>query len=121
MINSGYLEQGLHQVYWEEWGNPKGTPIAIIHGGPGGGINHKWGQFFRPQSKNGFWRIIYIDQRGCGKSLPFGQTQDNSTEDLIFDMETLRTHLHIDAWALFGGSWGTTLSLAYGLLTQRDV
>lgn len=115
MIQSGFIHQGLHQIYWEEWGNPTGTPIVIVHGGPGGGMNHKWGQFFRPNSKKGFWRVIYIDQRGCGKSLPFGEVKDNSTHDLINDMELVRQHLHIEKWALFGGSWGTTLNLAYGI------
>jgi proline iminopeptidase len=115
MIQSGFINQAQHQVYWEEWGNPEGTPIVIVHGGPGGAMNHKWGQFFRPDSKNGFWRIVYIDQRGCGKSLPFGETQNNSTDDLIEDMEKIRQVLNIDKWALFGGSWGTTLSLAYGV------
>lgn len=99
----------LHRLYWEECGNPNGKPILFLHGGPGGGINPTYRQYFHPQK----WRVILFDQRGCGKSTPHAELQDNTTWDLVADIEKLRHHLQIDKWTVFGGSWGSTLALAY--------
>lgn len=99
----------LHRLYVEEVGHPQGKPVLFLHGGPGGGINPIYRQFFDPQR----WRVILFDQRGCGRSLPHAELQDNTTWALVNDIETLRQHLDIDRWTVFGGSWGSTLALAY--------
>lgn len=110
-MTTGYLSRDKHQIYWQELGNPEGVPVVIVHGGPGGQTNPKWGNFFNHKKH----RIIFFDQRGCGKSLPFGLTKDNTPEHLVQDMEALRQELGVDKWFIFGGSWGTTLALLYGL------
>lgn len=99
----------LHELYFEESGNPKGKPALFVHGGPGGGTDAKHRTFFDPKK----YRIILFDQRGCGKSKPFASLEDNTTWHLVQDMETLRQHLRIEKWQVFGGSWGSTLALAY--------
>ncbi len=99
----------LHEVYWEESGSPGGTPVAFIHGGPGGGTSPDQRRFFDPSA----YRIILFDQRGCGQSRPHASLEDNTTWDLVADMERIREHLRIDRWVVFGGSWGSTLGLAY--------
>ena len=99
----------LHTLYVEESGNPNGKPVVFLHGGPGGGTAPICRQYFDPK----FWRIIIFDQRGCGQSLPFAELKDNTTWDLVRDIETIRKHLKIERWLVFGGSWGSTLSLAY--------
>jgi len=101
----------IHNIYVEESGNPNGQPIIFLHGGPGGGCGEKQRRFFDPK----FYRIILFDQRGCGKSTPLGETKENTTKDLINDIETIRKHLKIEKWILFGGSWGSSLALAYGV------
>ena len=101
----------LHNIYIEESGNPNGQPIIFLHGGPGGGCGAKQRRFFDPKH----YRIILFDQRGCGKSTPLGETKENTTEDLVSDMEIIRKHLNIEKWILFGGSWGSSLALAYGV------
>ena len=101
----------LHNIYVEESGNPNGQPIIFLHGGPGGGCGAKQRRFFDPKH----YRIILFDQRGCGKSTPLGETKENTTKDLINDIETIRKHLKIEKWILFGGSWGSSLALAYGV------
>jgi proline iminopeptidase len=107
---TGFLKvSDLHQVYWEESGNPKGKPVVFLHGGPGGGTDPKMRRFFDPRR----YRIVLFDQRGCGKSLPHASLFENTTWDLVADMEKLRTHLSIERWLVFGGSWGSTLALAY--------
>jgi len=103
------LDSG-HCMYWEESGNASGTPIVFLHGGPGAGSTPDHRRFFDPS----FYRIIVFDQRGCGRSEPAGEISANSTPHLIADMERLRAHLAIDRWVVFGGSWGSTLALAYG-------
>jgi len=100
----------LHSMYWEESGNPRGVPVLYLHGGPGGGTSPRARQFFDPQH----YRIVLYDQRGAGKSVPLGECRRNTTGLLIEDMERLRVHLGISRWLLFGGSWGSTLALAYG-------
>lgn len=108
---TGYLSRGMHQIYWEQQGNPDGVPVVIVHGGPGGQINPRWGEFFDPK----IHRLIFFDQRGCGQSKPFGLTQENNVASLVEDMEALRETLGIKKWFIFGGSWGTTLALLYGV------
>lgn len=98
-----------HSIYVEESGNSKGTPIIFLHGGPGGGTGPKQRRFYDPNH----YRIILFDQRGCGKSTPAGGIVNNTTDDLLTDIETIRKHLKIENWILFGGSWGSTLALAY--------
>ncbi len=98
-----------HTIYVEECGNPDGVPVLFVHGGPGGGSDARSRRFFDPA----FWRIVLFDQRGCGRSTPFAETGANTTWHLVDDMEAIRETLDIERWALFGGSWGSTLSLAY--------
>jgi proline iminopeptidase len=100
---------GGHAIYFEECGHPAGKPVLIIHGGPGGGTNPTMRRFHDPSR----YRIILFDQRGCGRSLPHASIDNNTTWDLVGDMERLRAHLRIERWQLFGGSWGSTLALAY--------
>ncbi|QIW10986.1 prolyl aminopeptidase [Francisella sp. LA112445] len=99
----------IHTIYFEECGNPTGKPVVFIHGGPGGGISPGARQYFNPEK----YRIILVDQRGCGKSTPFAELRENTTSDLINDFETIRKKIKIDKWMIFGGSWGSTLGLAY--------
>jgi proline iminopeptidase len=100
---------GSHELYFEESGNPKGKPVVFLHGGPGGGTEAKHRRYFDPAA----YRIVLFDQRGCGKSTPFASLEANTTWDLVVDMERLRSHLEIERWQVFGGSWGSTLALAY--------
>ena len=102
---------GSHLMYWEQSGNPRGTPILFLHGGPGAGAAAAHRRFFDPRH----YRIVIFDQRGCGRSAPHGELADNSTSHLVNDIEALRRHINIDRWILFGGSWGSTLALAYGI------
>jgi proline iminopeptidase len=99
----------LHEIYWEESGNPRGKPVVFVHGGPGGGTEPKQRRFFDPTA----YRIVLFDQRGSGKSTPYASLVDNTTQHLVADMEQLRAHLDIERWQVFGGSWGSTLALAY--------
>ncbi|MGB3640739.1 MAG: prolyl aminopeptidase [Rivularia sp. (in: cyanobacteria)] len=99
----------LHTISFEESGNPQGKPIVVLHGGPGGGCPSYYRQYFNPEK----WRLIMFDQRGCGKSTPHAELRENTTWDLVSDIEKIREHLKIDKWVVFGGSWGSTLSLAY--------
>jgi proline iminopeptidase len=98
-----------HEIYFEESGNPRGKPVLFVHGGPGGSTQPGQRRFFDPSA----YRIVLFDQRGCGRSRPFASLVDNTTWDLVADMERLREHLGVERWMLFGGSWGSTLSLAY--------
>lgn len=99
----------VHQIYYEECGNPKGKPVLFVHGGPGAGCDNRARSFFDPRA----YRIVLFDQRGCGRSKPHASLNDNTTWHLVEDMETIRKHLGIDRWMVFGGSWGSTLGLAY--------
>jgi len=99
----------VHELYWEESGNPNGKPVVFVHGGPGGGTEPKHRRYFDPDA----YRIVLIDQRGCGRSTPFASLEENTTWDLVADMEKVRITLGIEQWLVFGGSWGSTLALAY--------
>jgi len=99
----------VHSMYWEECGNPAGIPVVFLHGGPGAGSTPKHRRFFDPCA----YRIIVYDQRGAGHSTPLGELRENTTPHLIADLETLREHLNVERWVVFGGSWGSTLAIAY--------
>ncbi|MEG4392764.1 prolyl aminopeptidase [Microcoleus sp. BROC3] len=108
--NEGELKvSDLHTIHFEESGNPEGKPIVLLHGGPGGGCPPFYRQYFDPEK----WRLVMFDQRGCGQSKPHAELQENTTWDLVNDIEKLREYLNIHQWVVFGGSWGSTLSLAY--------
>ncbi|MDB5797494.1 MAG: pip [Paucimonas sp.] len=108
---SGHLPvDDLHILYWEECGNPAGMPVLFLHGGPGGGLSPAHRRFFNPAH----YRIVLFDQRGAGRSTPLGEVRANTTPLLVADIERLRVMLGIEQWLLFGGSWGSTLALAYG-------
>jgi proline iminopeptidase len=109
--DQGFLAvSSLHTLYYEQCGNPAGKPVVFLHGGPGGGIDPIYRQYFDPSR----WRVVLFDQRGCGKSRPYAELRENTTWDLVADIEKLRQHLGIDRWVVFGGSWGSALALAYG-------
>ncbi len=99
----------VHELYFEESGNPTGKPVVFLHGGPGGGTDPKQRRFFDPAK----YRIVLFDQRGCGKSTPHASLEDNTTWHLVSDIEALREEVGVDRWQVFGGSWGSTLALAY--------
>jgi len=107
----------LHEVYWEESGNPNGVPVLGLHGGPGGGSSPEMRRFFDPER----YRIILFDQRGCGRSTPHSELRENTTWDLVADAEALRTVLGIEKWLVFGGSWGSTLALSYAVTHTENV
>lgn len=107
---TGYLPvSSLHTLWYEESGNPKGVPVVFLHGGPGGGTSPNMRRFFDPAH----YRIVLFDQRGCGRSTPRTELAENTTWHLVDDIERLRVHLGIERWFVFGGSWGSTLALAY--------
>jgi len=107
----GWMTAGRHEVYYEECGVPGGKPAVVLHGGPGGAINPTMRRFFDPSR----WRMTLFDQRGCGRSRPGASLEDNTTWDLVDDIERLRTRLGVERWTVFGGSWGSTLALAYAI------
>ncbi len=106
-----------HSVYVEQSGNPQGIPVIFLHGGPCSGTKPGHRQFFNPEK----YHIILMDQRGCGQSLPFGEVERNTTQDLIDDMEQIRQQLNIEQWLLFSGSWGSTLALLYAQQHNSNV
>ena len=109
-FDTGELQvDARHTLYFEQCGNPQGKPVVLLHGGPGGGCSPKMRQFHDPAK----YRIVLFDQRGSGRSRPHADLVDNTTWDLVADIEKLREHLGIEAWQVFGGSWGSTLALAY--------
>ena len=101
----------IHEIFVEESGNPNGAPIVFLHGGPGGGSEPIYRQYFNPKK----WRIIIFDQRGCGQSTPHAELKENTTWDLVNDIEKIRRKLNINKWSVFGGSWGSTLALSYAI------
>ena len=108
-FDTGYLKRGVHEIYYEQSGNPNGKPAIFLHGGPGGGAGPFSRRFFNPKK----YRIVLFDQRGCGKSKPHTCLEENTTWHLIEDIESIRKELNIEKWLVFGGSWGSTLALAY--------
>jgi len=108
--STGFLTvDDIHTLYWEQSGNPDGVPIVLLHGGPGAGTIPEYRRFFDPH----FYRIIVVDQRGCGRSVPLGEVRNNTPDLLVEDIEKLRQHLRIAKWHVFGGSWGSTLARMY--------
>lgn len=108
--STGFLQvTSLHTIFWERSGNPEGIPVIVIHGGPGGGSQPSYRQYFNPEK----FDIIQFDQRGCGKSTPHAELTENNTQASVQDIEALREHFGIEQWHVFGGSWGSTLSLIY--------
>ena len=107
----------LHTLYVEQSGNPNGIPVVFLHGGPGGGVNEDHRRFFDPKK----YRIVLFDQRGAGQSTPAAELKDNSTWDLVSDIEKIREHLGIQKWVVFGGSWGSTLALTYAISHPEKV
>ena len=115
--SSGYLKvDEPHELYWEQSGNPDGIPVVLLHGGPGSGTSPVHRRFFDPDA----YRIILYDQRGAGRSNPHGFLEKNTTDHLVADLEQLRTHLSVDRWHIFGGSWGSTLALSYAALYPQN-
>ncbi|HJN23275.1 MAG TPA: prolyl aminopeptidase [Rhodospirillales bacterium] len=111
-FEQGYLElDGGHRMYWEQSGDEHGLPVLFLHGGPGVGARPVHRRFFDPRH----YRVIIFDQRGAGRSKPYAELAGNTTRHLLDDMESLRRHLDVDRWLIFGGSWGATLALAYGV------
>ena len=112
LFDEGFLKvSDIHSVYYAQYGNPKGNPVVFLHGGPGGGCIPIASQYFDPE----FYRIVLFDQRGAGKSTPFCEMKENTSENLVEDIEKLRRHLGFDKWMVFGGSWGSTLALIYAI------
>ena len=107
----------LHEIHVEECGNPRGVPAVFLHGGPGGGAEPWHRQFFDPKK----YRLVLFDQRGCGRSTPHAELRENTTWDLVADLERIRTELGIDQWLVFGGSWGSTLALSYACKHPKSV
>ena len=116
-FNTGYMERGCHEIYYEQCGNPDGKPAVFLHGGPGGGGSTTVRRFFNPER----YHIVIFDQRGCGRSKPHGCLEQNTTWDLVEDIETLKNKLGFEKWLVFGGSWGSTLSLAYSQTYPKSV
>lgn len=116
--HTGFLRVSkLHTLFYEEAGNPQGKPVIFLHGGPGVGILPAYRRFFDPE----FYRVVLLDQRGSGKSTPFAELRENTTWHLVEDLEKLRKHLKIDRWIVTGGSWGSTLALAYAQCYPESV
>ena len=117
-FENGFLSVStIHSIYYEIAGNPSGIPVVFLHGGPGGGIEPLYRQYFNPEK----YKIILFDQRGCGKSTPHAELQENTTWHLVNDIEKLRQHLGILNWIIFGGSWGSTLALTYAIKHRQNI
>ncbi|KAI9288611.1 Alpha/Beta hydrolase protein [Umbelopsis sp. AD052] len=117
-FDTGFLKvTDIHTLHYEQAGNPNGNPVVYVHGGPGGGIGPADRQYFDPKT----YRIVLFSQRGCGQSTPSSCLEENTTWDLVEDLERIRKHLGIDRWVVFGGSWGSTLSLTYAIKHPEQV
>ncbi len=118
LFDDGYLKvDGIHSIYYHQYGNPEGIPVLTIHGGPGGQSKAKYAQLYDLKR----YKIIMFDQRGCGKSLPIAEVTNNTTKDLVEDIEKLRLHLKIEKWHIHGPSWGSTLALYYAQIYPERV
>ena len=116
-FDSGFISSGKHEIYYEQCGNLNGKPAIFLHGGPGGGGSEAARRFFDPE----LYRIILFDQRGCGRSKPHACLENNTTWDLVEDIESIRHKLDIEKWLVFGGSWGSTLAIAYAQAHPKSV
>lgn len=117
-FDSGHFKVSeIHTIYYEQVGKPTGKPILFLHGGPGAGFNSEHRRYFDPE----YYRVILIDQRGCGRSLPSAELRENTTWNLVEDIEKMRVRLAIDQWLIFGGSWGSTLALTYSVTHPERV
>ncbi|MDO4765870.1 MAG: prolyl aminopeptidase [Eubacteriales bacterium] len=117
-FHTGYLKVSeRHEIYYEQSGNPEGVPVVHLHGGPGGNCKPYHRQYFDPE----YYHIILFDQRGAGQSRPFAELEENTTQDLVADMEKLREHIGVEKWHVFGGSWGSTLALVYAIAHPEKV
>merc|ERR1712215_148037 len=117
-LKTGMLKVSpIHTIYWEISGKPSGIPVMVLHGGPGGGSEAEYRRYFDPK----VYQIIQMDQRGCGQSTPHAELEDNNTQGLVRDIEKLRQFLGVDTWCVFGGSWGSTLSLTYAIFHPERV
>ena len=116
-FSEGFLDRGIHRIYYEQCGKRDGVHVLFLHGGPGAGIAPAHRRLFNPER----FHCVLFDQRGCGQSQPHGETQDNTTQHLIDDIEALRIALGIERFVLFGGSWGSTLALAYAIRHPENV
>lgn len=116
-FNTGFYNVDGHQIYYEQCGNPNGKPAIFLHGGPGGGGSEEVRRFFNPEK----YRLVVFDQRGCGRSKPHACLENNTTWHLVEDIENIRELLNIDKWLVFGGSWGSTLALAYSQKYPKSV
>lgn len=116
-LQTGHMERGIHRIYFERCGNPDGLPVLFLHGGPGAGIASMHRRIFNPDK----FHVVLFDQRGSGQSTPHGSIAENDTQSLIADIEALRTELGIEQFLLFGGSWGSTLALAYAIAHPERV
>jgi proline iminopeptidase len=116
--DSGHIKvSSVHELYYEQCGNPNGKPVVFLHGGPGAGLVPEYRRFFDPEA----YRVILFEQRGSGRSRPHASLEDNTTWHLVQDIEKLREHFGVEQWLVFGGSWGSTLSLAYGVTHPERV
>lgn len=116
--DSGHIRvSDVHQLYYEQCGNPSGKPVVFLHGGPGAGLDPDYRRFFDPEA----YRVILFDQRGAGRSIPHASLDDNTTWHLVQDIEHIREHFGVEQWLVFGGSWGSTLSLAYAEIHPERV
>lgn len=115
-FDKGFLIRGNHHIYYEQSGNPEGIPVLFLHGGPGAGCSPAHRRLFNPKR----YRAILFDQRGCGKSTPYASIEDNTTQELTGDIEALRIELGIEKMIIFGGSWGSTLGLCYGIAYPQN-
>lgn len=117
-FKKGHLKVSeLHNIYYEQVGNPKGQAVVFLHGGPGGGVSPDHRRYFDPKH----YHIVLFDQRGCGQSTPHAELRENTTWDLVSDIEKLRQHVGVEKWHVFGGSWGSTLALSYAIKHSERV
>ena len=116
-FDTGFIKKGIHEIYYEQCGNPKGKPAVFLHGGPGGGAGKLSRRFFNPKK----YRIILFDQRGCGKSSPYRVLENNNTDSIVDDIEKIRDFFKLKKFIIVGGSWGSTLALKYTIKFPKNI